>query len=701
MKTFKHITFLVVILSTVFSFTSCLNDNGDDINTAAATTYSGFDFKTTKEINVNVKALTNTNNPIIGAYVELYTKNPFAENGTLVDNSANYRIFKGQTYADGSLTAKIAPATSVDSLYAVVKHIGVPALQVAKLGTEDLNIVFGGSSSQSVKASFAPAKVSNSGIWWVTNFWKVSDFYAYGTWSSQGVPNYLEKTNDVIAADFLADVNASLPESIMLPVSHPEYLTSQDDGSIILVEDAEVWVTFVHEGAGYMNTLAYYSYPTENAPATKADIKYSTIIFPNVSYSGSGGGLKSGNKVQLLYFDTTKGQYTNIFPAGTSVAWMFRANGWNGTTVSNGLNTYYSNAAFNPETNVTLKKHNVILRDDIRKLLLVGFEDLRRDNGSDNDFNDAVFYATVTPYTAVKSGIYQRIDTPTDTDNDGVSDSQDEYPNDPKRAFNNYYPAKGQTGTLAFEDLWPSKGDYDFNDLVVDYNFNQITNADNKVVDIEAQITLRAIGAHYRNAFAIEFNTTPDNVASVTGQSLSKKLFSIAANGTEANQSKAVVYAFDDAFDVLSLSGNSGYVNTTTTSSYITPKTINLKISFINPVTTSQLGGAPFNPFIVVNQNRGKEVHLSGTQPTSLSDLSLLGTGDDNSNIATGKCYMSNKYLPWALNIPVKFDYPIEKEDITKTYLMFNNWALNKGLVYTDWYTSKTGYRDSNKIFTK
>jgi hypothetical protein len=31
-------------------------------------------------------------------------------------------------------------------------------------------------------------------------------------------------------------------------------------------------------------------------------------------------------------------------------------------------------------------------------------------------------------------------------------------------------------GTLAYEDLWPSKGDYDFNDLVVDYDFNIVKN---------------------------------------------------------------------------------------------------------------------------------------------------------------------------------------------------------------------------------
>ncbi len=33
-------------------------------------------------------------------------------------------------------------------------------------------------------------------------------------------------------------------------------------------------------------------------------------------------------------------------------------------------------------------------------------------------------------------------------------------------------PSEQFTGTLAYEDLWPGKGDYDFNDLVVDYDFD-------------------------------------------------------------------------------------------------------------------------------------------------------------------------------------------------------------------------------------
>jgi len=91
----------------------------------------------------------------------------------------------------------------------------------------------------------------------------------------------------------------------------------------------------------------------------------------------------------------------------------------------------------------------------------------------------------------------------------------------------------------------------------------------------------------------------------------------------------------------------------------------------------------------------------NGSEPTQLADYKLFGTGNDNSEPENGKYYMSDKYLPWAINIPVQFAYPAEKEDITQAYLMFNNWAKSRGFNYMDWYMDKNNYRDVKKIFTK
>ncbi|MBP6609766.1 MAG: LruC domain-containing protein [Paludibacter sp.] len=693
MKTFNLKGSSLVTLAFAFLLSSCMSDKFDDINTKL--NFTNFDFKTTKQLKVSVSALNADNQPISGVYVEVYTQNPLNSDGSLKANSADYLLYKGITATDGKLNCQIAPATAVDSLSVLVNHIGLPAFHQFKITTSDLNIVIGGSSSAS-----APRKAMSvaSEIVLPTPT-LVSGYYVLGNWKTDGTPNYLINPDDKLNADFLADINASLPERIKLPVSHPEYLSTQDEGSIVLIEDAEVWVTFVHEGAGFLNTLGYYTHPNDLAPATAKDITDATIIFPNISLKGQGGNLSAGNKVQLLYLDPKTQKYSTVFPAGTSVAWFIISNGYSGNKIGNGYFKYYSDKRFNPEASADKKKHNVILKDEVRKLLVLGFEDLHREQNSDEDFNDAVFYSTVSPFTAVKSTDIKKIDTPTDTDRDGVSDSRDEYPDDAERAFNNYYPSKNNVGTLAFEDLWPNKGDYDFNDLVIDYNYNQITNAQNNIVEVNAALTVRAVGASLRNGFALQFNTEPNNVKSITGQQLPNAFFQLNANGTEKNQTKAVVPVFEDPYKVLKYTGS--IVNTVVGGAYAEPQTINLKVVFNTPISLSSFGTPPYNPFIVINEERGKEVHLPGGEPTSLVDKSLFGTADDNTNLATQKYYMSDKYLPWAINIPTQFAYPAEKQDITKAYLVFNNWAKSQGFNYMDWYQDKSGYRDNSKIFIK
>ena len=695
MKTINFKTSLV--LFSIFSILlfSCSVDQGNN----GGQNFINFDFKTTKELKVSISTLNSENSPMAGVPVQIYTQNPLTSEGLLKENSSEYLAFTGISTNGGTIECEIAPATSVDSLSILVNHIGFPSLTQVKIDAEDISVVVGGSFSQ--KSNNSKIGAQNASRTGLPNPVKKSGYYVLGSWDNQGYPNYLWNPNDIISNAFLADVNASLPEYKKLPISHPEYFSSSDEGSIELIADAEVWITFVHEGAGYQNALGYYTHKNGLPPANTAALTDQTIIFPNVSYNGSGGSLTSGNKVQLLYLDPATNKFTTIFPAGTTVAWFFIANSFNSTTntIGSGIGKFYSDKRFNPETNVDKKKHSVVLKDAQRQLLLVGFEDINRENGSDEDFNDGIFYATASPYTAIKTDNLRSIDTVVDTDGDGVSDTLDEYPTDSKRAFNNYYPAKNSVGTLAYEDLWPHKGDYDFNDLVVDYNFNQVTNAANKVVEINAALTVRAVGASNKNAFSLQFNTNPSNVKSVTGQSLVNSVFALNSNGTEMNQSKAVVPIFDDPFKVLNFNGS--VVNTYVNGPSVAPKTMNVKVEFLTPVSLVNFGTAPYNAFVVVGGVRGKEIHLPGNAPTDLVDTSIFGTGDDNSNLAIQKYYMSDNNLPWAINIPVKFTYPAEKQDITQAYLKFNQWAGSQGTLYKDWYLNTSGYRDNTKLYNK
>ncbi len=283
-----------------------------------------------------------------------------------------------------------------------------------------------------------------------------------------------------------------------------------------------------------------------------------------------------------------------------------------------------------------------------------------------------------------------------DADGDGVPDDTDDYPDDPNKAYNNYGPGENSYGTLAYEDLWPIKGDYDFNDIVIDYNFNLITNASNKVIEMEANFILKATGAGYLDGFAFEMPVSPSTISSVSGQQLSGSTFTLSGNGTESGQTNTVIPVFDDAHEVF---GESGFVNTDLSLPYVNPVEISMVIEFDGSLEIADFGSVPYNPFITANQRRGYEIHLPGYENTVLADVSVFGTSDDNTIPALPKYYQTDNNLPWAIHLPVSFDYPKESNSIETAYLKFVEWAESGGNSFPDWYIDNSGYRNSGSIY--
>lgn len=287
-----------------------------------------------------------------------------------------------------------------------------------------------------------------------------------------------------------------------------------------------------------------------------------------------------------------------------------------------------------------------------------------------------------------------------DSDGDGVPNSYDDYPNDPARAYNNFFPATG-SGSLAFEDLWPNQGDYDFNDLVVNYRFNTITNAQNKIVECDGLFILRAAGASFPSGFGFQFSNSniPSAAITVSGYSMFDNYITLAANGLEAGQNKPTVIITDDDFKAFNSPG--GMVNTVIGTPYITPDTIRITILFTqNQYSLSDLDLGNFNPFIILNRERGKEVHLPDHAPTALANPSYFGTGDDSSVPGQGRYYRTANNLPWVINIYQNFDYPRESADILSAYLFLAQWATSNGVLYPDWYVNNSGYRNAAYIYT-
>lgn len=298
---------------------------------------------------------------------------------------------------------------------------------------------------------------------------------------------------------------------------------------------------------------------------------------------------------------------------------------------------------------------------------------------------------------------------PPDADNDGVPNADDQFPDNPNMAFVSSYPAASYA-TLMFEDLWPAIGDYDFNDLVLSYRYEMVTNSQNQLVELNYTFITRAIGGALRNGFAFQLDgIAPNKITSVNGSKASgAPWIALNANGTEAGQNtNANFIVFDDAYKLLPTFGGYSFVNVSPGAPSSGSDTINLSVKFLVNGQAPEGGvfdfadwsPTRFNPYIIVGQNRANEIHLKDKLPSSKANLSLFGTMADASNPATGKYYRSKNNLPWAIEISNWIPYPQEKTDISEAYLHFIEWVESSGSSFPLWYTNADGYRNSGKLW--
>lgn len=638
-----------------------------------------FDFSTKKATQFWLVTRDNRNNPLRNVKLTVFG---------LEGSGLEKELFSGLSDFSGVFEREVEIPANLEQVVIKNDYIGLVNELIVPIDGDLVEVDYGNLSSsilsrnfgQDIQRSDTPLAKSAT----------AADYRYLGSYSSSGVPDYLVSPGDAIDQDFLNDVNTSLPERAPVPDAHPEYLAEGNQINTLLFEPADVWVTFIHEGAGYKNVLGFYSYPSESPPATTADIDSVTIIFPNVSFAGSGGGLYSGDKVCLGHF-----------PAGTEIGWVLFSDGWKSGGVTAGRRQVYSEPSFNTESDPVYRQHNVLLYDAARDLTVLGFEDLDRTPGwgSDDDFNDALFYVTSNPTTAIEIDSVTTITySGNDTDGDGVNDPVDDYPDDPSKAYDNYYPAENIYGCLAFEDLWPNQGDYDFNDLVVDYYFTEIMNADNLVVQFESRFVLKAIGASFENGFGFELGVAPAFVDSVSGSNISGSTVALAANGVEVGQDQAVVIVFDNAYSQLSRP-EGFYVNTQPDAPYIYPDTVVVSVVFTEPLDPEILGTPPYNPFIFINQIREREVHLAGKPPTSIAEGSAYFDSGDDASSESGY-YKTTNNLPWALDIVEPLAYPLERSMINSAHNHFVGWAQTSGNDFSDWYKNNAGYRNQENIYS-
>lgn len=246
-------------------------------------------------------------------------------------------------------------------------------------------------------------------------------------------------------------------------------------------------------------------------------------------------------------------------------------------------------------------------------------------------------------------------------------------------------------GTLMFEDTWPETGDYDFNDVVVNYKIVPTYNMEgvgpevsgdapaNDIV-ILVSLKIRALGGNLPYDFGIQIGQTDVHDGSGFNASYLRDIIDIETS----NRVITVEKLEGTAFPAVIIKGLNdlrgfGYYNT------VFKKDNGVDVSFkirikgtVNEQSQRMQNGGFTDPksfdYFLIDQNNHREIHLIGFEPTALY------TGYETDNTAGGKYYYQNANgLVWALKAPGTLGWAAEKHDIMTIYTEFKRWVMDGG----------------------
>lgn len=227
-------------------------------------------------------------------------------------------------------------------------------------------------------------------------------------------------------------------------------------------------------------------------------------------------------------------------------------------------------------------------------------------------------------------------------------------------------------GTYAFEDLWPSQGDYDMNDVVVRYNYGSTFDEKNLIYSESFTFKTFQNIASNQNGLAFRLKTE-GNIESTT--------YSIRQQGEK--EFTETTFEYEPQDNVYLLTTN---VKENMGTEY------KVTVNYSKPISKQSEAQA----FIFKNDEDGLrwEVHIPQEMPTSQINKKYFGQGDDASNPNQSIYYVRKGNYPFAFflsratesDLSKLLDSANEKTAINLLYSGYDGWVSSNGEKNKDWY---------------
>ena len=660
-----------------------------------------FDFSTVQKVNLSVDySAIKTYGPV---FFGVYAENPFIIQEDAPDDLWNENvspIYEDYTEGNGIFNAVVELPTYAKHLYIATGNFftGMMLLEAdvkdgaASVVAEGHKVYATRSATRAEGPGESTDDLSKLNLTNTVSGGKVTNEKVYndwknwlGTWNSaSGRPDYLlnKATADsklVISEEEMEGLYAAVGTAFVSGSTLNDEYSSYPD--LLLTENSEVTFTLLGGSTCWNSTLGYYFYTDDNKPTNPSDINI-IMLFPNtqdgqwaratikkvVDYNSV--GVNRGDVVQLMYYpniaNNDKTGATTVFPKGTRIGFILKTQGWamqgNNYSIKCENNKYYNNKyntwcattdglsycspigsqSNNPFLNPNGESRGAKFSYKTASgdnFTIISFEDAM----DDKDFDDLIFALKPVGVFAPLPEIENKKSSTTDV--------------------------------YAFEDLWPSKGDYDLNDAVVNAKHEKEFDNKGKIIKETFYLTTYQNYVVLTSGLGLTLNTQGN--PSITMKKIAKGSTE-AVNASFTKDGNNVYYLTDD-------------ITTEIGTTYILELTYGSALS-----SSSQM--ASIQPFIYRSEgDKNWEVHIPMEAPTAKMNKDYFGKADDCSDPASGLYFVRevNCHYPFAfylhgVNISV-FEETIlkrsnESKRIDELFPDFLKWSMSNGETNHNWY---------------
>lgn len=276
------------------------------------------------------------------------------------------------------------------------------------------------------------------------------------------------------------------------------------------------------------------------------------------------------------------------------------------------------------------------------------------------------------------------------------------------------YPGSNSFVSLAYEDNWPYQGDYDMNDVVVSFQTKKYVDSSNNAVRYVMSGKLLAVGASYHSGFAVQLDGIATNNIDADRVYLKVNGEVTDAEPLEQNApiEDAVLIVSNDLWEEVRPDDGCAYYRTENNCDSEQEFHFELSVSLLNGVPVANAPADVLNPFIFAtpgafhgpglsvegqeHPGRSLEIHLKNKAVSAQFNTSFFGLADDNSDPDNNLTFLTDNNMPWALEMPIIWSHPKERQDVMDAYTGFRTFVESLGVNGKTWYLP--GNADADRI---